>query len=152
MSEEKKKTEKETVKTKFGEVTKTGPGAFTAGNDVLYSLLDQAGIPDAKQLMPKLAKAYTDIGARVTEEVLVPEVIQTKESAQIKLGTGNFRILASLGAEENIRNPQTGESNPVFGRPMLRVSMKYPEKMRDENGPFGKIAKDIAAAFAAKRK
>ena len=146
------KVEKVKVKTKFGEFTETKPGQFTAPNQVLYDMMETAGVPDAKTTMNAVMNGYIDVAATVAEEFLKDQVIKTGEQAQVRIGTGAIRLTSGLNGEQEVKNPNTGETHTVFGNPFIRIGMKVPPKMRAEGGRYDLISKDIEKAFQAKRK
>ena len=148
MSEEKKK---ETIETPFGELTKVGEGEFTGSNQMLWKLFEEAGVADAKTVVPMVMKGYSKVAGLVAEKINAPKVCETLKDVTTTVGTHPVRIKVTNSGERQVRNPSTGETLTVYGTTTAKVDWKLTATDR-ENGVFAKVAQDIEAAFKARRK
>ena len=122
------------VKKKDG-VTKVSRADFN-------KIKDSKGV--TKEVRDLVAKAEEDIAEQAIK-ILGEEVIATKQTAKLELGTGNGKTTFTVKGKTSAINPATKEPIDLFGVTSVTEKKALPKSMRD--GTISDMRKKIEKAF-----
>ncbi len=117
-------------------------GVFTMSQKQLDKFYEDHGIAEPKKVFGAISEARTAF-AQEAVKFLTPKVIADKADWELRAGTGEGRITASIDAEKQVRNVSTGEVTTRYGVFTMKVQSKAPSN--DEM--INKQLAEIEAAF-----
>lgn len=117
-------------------------GVFTMSQKNLEKFYEDHGIAEPKKVFGAIDEARADF-AVAAATFLKPHVIEDKADWELRAGTGNGRLTASIDAEKQVRNVSTGEVSTRYAVFSMKVQSKAPAN----NEMLNKQLAEIEAAF-----
>ena len=117
-------------------------GVFTMSQKNLEKFYEDHGIAEPKKVFGAIDDARAEF-AVAAATFLKPHVIADKADWELRAGTGNGRLTASIDAEKQVRNVSTGEVSTRYAV----FSMKVQSKAPSNNEMLNKQLAEIEAAF-----
>ena len=117
-------------------------GVFTMSQKNLEKFYEDHGIAEPKKVFGAIDDARAEF-AVAAATFLKPHVIEDKADWELRAGTGNGRLTASIDAEKPVRNVSTGEVSTRYAV----FSMKVQSKAPSNNEMLNKQLAEIEAAF-----
>lgn len=100
-------------------------GVFTMSQKNLEKFYEEHGIPEPKKVFGAIDDARAEF-AVAAATFLKPHVIEDKNDWELRAGTGNGRLTASIDAEKQVRNVSTGEVTTRHAVFTMKVQSKAP--------------------------
>lgn len=117
-------------------------GVYTMSQKQLEKFYEEHGIAEPKKVLGAIASAREEFAVQAAK-FLAPKVIKDKTDWELRAGTGEGRITASIDAEKQVRNVSTGEVTTRYGVFTMKVQAKAPSS----NEMLTKQLAEIEAAF-----
>ena len=117
-------------------------GVYTMSQKQLDKFYEDHGIAEPKKVFGAINEAREQFAVEAAK-FLTPKVIKDHADWELRAGTGDGRLTASIDAEKQIRNVSTGEVSTRYGVFSLKVQSKAPTT----NEMLNKQLAEIEAAF-----
>lgn len=117
-------------------------GVVTMSQKNLEKFYEEHGIAEPKKVFAAIDEAREQF-AVAAATYLKDRVIEDKADWELRAGTGNGRLTASIDAEKQVRNVSTGEVSTRYAV----FSMKVQSKAPTNNEMLNKQLAEIEAAF-----
>lgn len=131
------------MKTFMGVPVKEKDGVGKVSRADFHKILAEQGV--TKEVRDVIAAAEEKIAEEAIKE-LGKQVVSTKETAKLELGTGDGKTTITVKGETGGINPTTKESIKLYGVTTYQIKKVLPKPLRD--GIIADVREKIEKAFS----